>query len=128
MPSGSRAAKAVPLTKKPNPEVWQPKIKSVTQRNLRGFDNFTGFNAARADLHPAVCTGRKLNANRLQVGIKTPTGLIVGVRNVITKLRPFAADITSLSHNIAPLQKEGNRLSFKTQNEFYNKLRPSESS
>lgn len=100
---------------------WQPKIKCVTQRNLRGFDNFSRFDAAGADLHTAVSAVRKLNAHGLQIRVETPTGLIVGVRNVITKLRPLAADITSLSHNIAPLCKEGKNSSNKTQNELYSK-------
>jgi hypothetical protein len=89
---------------KANPDCrnWQLKTRSVTQRKLRGFDNFAGFDAAGAHLHTTVASVRQLNAYRLQVRIETPTGLVVGVRNVITKLRAFAAYITSLSHNIAP--------------------------
>src|SRR4051794_31254364 len=102
--------------------VWQPKKRSVTQRNLRSFDNFSRFDAAGANLHTAVIAARELHANGLQVGVETPTGLVVGVRNVITKLRTFAAYITSLSHNIAPLLKRGMIRVSKTQNEFYNTL------
>ena len=80
---------------------------------LRGFDNFARFDAAGAHLHTAVAAVRKLNADGLQVRVETPTGLIVGVGNIITELRPFAADITSLSHKIAPLWKEGSYSSYK---------------
>jgi hypothetical protein len=66
-------------TKKAKPAVWQLKDLSVTQRRLRRFDNFPGFDAASAHLHAAVPAARKLDANGLQIGIETPTGLVVGV-------------------------------------------------
>ena len=97
----------------PGTAAWQLKINSVTQISLRSFDNLSRFDAAGAHLHTAVTAVRKLDANRLQIRVETPPGFIVGVRNVITKLRPFAAYITSLSHNIAPLSEEGSYSSYK---------------
>lgn len=78
--------------------VWQPKTSAASQRILRGFDNFTGFNAAGANLHPSVSAGRKLNADWLQIRVEPAAGFIVRMRNIVSKLRAFPANVASLCH------------------------------
>ena len=46
---------------------------------LRSFNNFTGLNAPGAYFHPAIAAGRQLNADRLQIRVKTASGLVVSV-------------------------------------------------
>jgi hypothetical protein len=40
--------------------------------------------------------------HRLQINAPMPTGDVVGVRDVVTKLRAFPADIAYLCHDFAP--------------------------
>jgi len=80
----SNAGNIVPLdnTKNQTPEcsgVWQLKQLAVSQINLSSFDNFTGFYAACADLHPAVAAGRQLDADRLKIRVEPPSRFIVSV-------------------------------------------------
>lgn len=68
---------------KPNakiePGVWQLKSKLLYQRDLRGFDNFSGFYAACAYFDPAVAAGRQLNTDGLKIRIEPAPGLIIRV-------------------------------------------------
>ena len=66
---------------------------------LRSFDNFARLNAAGADLHPAITAVGQLNTDRLKIGIETPPRLVVRVRNIVSKLRPFPAYVATLCHN-----------------------------
>jgi hypothetical protein len=77
---------------------WQPKVRVKSQTILHGFDNFTRFQAASADFLPDRRTARRFDANRLQVRVKATTSFVVRVRNVISKLRTFSADITAFCH------------------------------
>jgi hypothetical protein len=50
-----------------------------TQIDLHSFDNFAGFNTARADFRASVAARRQLNADRLQIRIKTAACFVVRV-------------------------------------------------
>jgi hypothetical protein len=76
----------------------------LTQIGLSGFYYLSGFDAASADLHTVDASAGDLNADRLQVRVKSPACFVVRVRDVVTKLRAFAADITSFCHIIASHQ------------------------
>ena len=64
-----------------------------------GFGYFAGLNAAGADLHSLITAGRQLDANGLQIRIENARRSIVGVRDIIAKLRAFAANFTTLCHD-----------------------------
>ena len=66
---------------------------------LSGFSNFAGLDAAGADLHSFITARRQLYANGLQIGIENAGRSVVGVRNIIAKLRSFAANFTTLCHD-----------------------------
>lgn len=46
---------------------------------LRSLNDLAGLDAFSAHLHPAVSTTRQLNANGLQIRVKTASGLVVSV-------------------------------------------------
>jgi hypothetical protein len=79
-------------------DAWQLKRKIDSQIDLRSFDNFARFNTASADLHAAVAAGRKLDANGLQIRIEPAARFVVSMRNIVSKLRTFSADVASLCH------------------------------
>jgi len=68
-------------------------------RRLRNFRYFVAFDANRANPHADDPALRALGADFLQVGIETAPGAIVRVGDVITELRPFAADFASFCHD-----------------------------
>src|SRR4051812_17926412 len=78
--------------------VWQPKLSDVSQIRLRGFDNLSRLNTSGADLHSPVSAGRKLDANGLQIGVKPPSGFVVSVGYVVSKLRAFPAYVAAFCH------------------------------
>jgi hypothetical protein len=67
--------------------------------SLGSFRHFAALNAARAHFHSAHAALGRLNANGLQIGIENTRCSIVGMRNIIAKLRAFAANVTTLSHD-----------------------------
>jgi hypothetical protein len=69
------------------------------EKRLSGFGYFPGFDTARANLHSLSPARWSLHANGLQIRIKTPRRSIVCVGNVIPKLRTFAADFATFSHD-----------------------------
>lgn len=78
-------------------------IERIEDLKLLGrFHDLARFDTAGADLHPTVAASGKLNANGLQIRIEPTPGLVVSVRNIVSKLRAFTANITSLSHNFEP--------------------------
>ena len=74
--------------------------KSKNLHLLNGFDNFSGFDAACANLHPPVVAVIQTNTDGLQVWFKAATSTVVGVRDVISKLRTFSANFTAFCHNL----------------------------
>ena len=72
--------------------------KYLYLKGLRCFDNLARLDASGTNLDPAVAAGRQLNPNRLQIRIEPTAGLVIRVGNIVSKLRPFAADLASLCH------------------------------
>lgn len=48
-------------------------------KELRRFDNFAGFNTASANFLARITARGLLNADRLQIRIKSTTGFVVSV-------------------------------------------------
>ena len=63
------------------------------------FDDFSGLDAARAHADALAATV-DLGLHGLKVDVPPATGGVVGVRDVIAKLRAFAAEITFLCHDL----------------------------
>ena len=68
---------------------------------LRRFDDLARFDTAGTDLHTSVAAGRELDPNGLKIRVETSPGLIVSVRDVVSKLRAFPANVAALCHIIA---------------------------
>ena len=66
---------------------------------LRRFCDFARFDTGGADFHAPVTALRQLNAYGLQIGIENARRSIVCVRDVIAKLRAFAANFTTFCHD-----------------------------
>jgi hypothetical protein len=66
-----------------------------------GFDDFAAAQAGGAD---ADAFGRSLDfgVNWAQVDVPAALGDVVGVADVVTELRPFAADLANLCHGVSP--------------------------
>ena len=62
------------------------------------FDDFTGLDAAGADAH-ALAAAIDLCLDGLKVYVPATPGGVVGVRDIVAKLRAFAAKITFLCHD-----------------------------
>jgi hypothetical protein len=65
---------------------------------LSSFDNFPGFQTARANFD-AFASTIDLRADSLQVRIKAAAGPVIRVGNIVAELRAFAAKFTTISHN-----------------------------
>ena len=63
-----------------------------------GLYDFAGTQAAGAYADALTYT-LDFGVNRTQVNIPAPLGHVVGVADVISKLRPSAADITCMCHD-----------------------------
>jgi hypothetical protein len=61
------------------------------------FYDFAGLNAGGTDAH-ALGTAVNLGLDGLKVDVPTTTGLVVRVRDVVSELRAFAAEITFGCH------------------------------
>lgn len=62
------------------------------------LNDFAGFDAARADAN-ALAAAVHLSLDGLKIHVPAPTGGVVGVGDVIAKLRAFAAEIAFLCHD-----------------------------
>ena len=90
----------------------------MSQISLRGFDNFSRLDAAGTNLLASVAASRKLNANRLQIGIEPPSGFVISVGYVVSKLRAFPTYVAAFSHISASINKVP---SVKSRNKIYSK-------
>jgi hypothetical protein len=68
-------------------------VKSLT------FDDFAGLDAAGADAN-ALASAVDFGFDGLEVDVPAATGGVVGVRDVVTELRAFAAEITFVCHDL----------------------------
>jgi len=71
--------KEKPNADKENPRVWQLIIKVLFLKDLRRFDNFAAFNTAGANFLSSVTAGGQLNADGLQIRVKSSAGFVVRV-------------------------------------------------
>ena len=71
------------------------------------FDDFTAAQAGSADTH-AFGRGAHLGMNRAQVDVPAPLSHVVGVTDVVSKLRPLAADLAYLCHEPLQMSSEFN--------------------
>lgn len=62
-----------------------------------GFYDFAAAQAGRANADTFPLT-LNLGVDRAQIDVPAPFGHIVGVADVIPKLRPFAANLANLCH------------------------------
>ena len=67
---------------------------------LSGFGYFAGLDTAGTNLDALGAALGQLHADGLQIWIKTPRRSIVCVRDIISKLRTFAADFATFCHDI----------------------------
>jgi hypothetical protein len=63
------------------------------------FDDFSGLDAAGADAD-TLATAIELGFDGLKVDVPTTAGGVVRVRDVVSELRAFAAEITFVCHNL----------------------------
>lgn len=63
------------------------------------LDDLAGPDAASADAHPFACTAH-LRLDGLQIDVPTTAGRVVGVRDIVSELRAFAAEITFGCHDV----------------------------
>ena len=81
-------------------------IKLSLQRQGRpggraGFGDFAALDAACADADPLGCAVDQ-GLYGLEIHVPAPTGYVVRVRDVVTELRAFAANIAYLCHRSTP--------------------------
>lgn len=67
---------------------------------LRGFCDFSSFDATGADLHALRAALGQLHSDRLQVWIKPTRRSIVGMRDIVAELGSFIADFATFGHDI----------------------------
>ena len=66
-----------------------------------GFRDFTAAQAGGADAD-ALGGRTYASAHRAQIDVPAPPGHIMRVADVVSELRPFAANITNLCHDLTP--------------------------
>jgi hypothetical protein len=66
------------------------------------FDDFAGLDAAGADAHTLAYTVH-LGLDGLQIDVPAAPSGVVGVRDVVTELRAFAAKIAFCCHGDSPI-------------------------
>ena len=66
--------------------------------SLLSFYDFAGTQATSANAD-ALANTLYLGVDRTQIDVPAPLGHVVGVADVISKLRAFPADITYLCHD-----------------------------
>ena len=71
-------------------------INKITQL---GFLDFAASQAGRADADTLACALPHFGVDRAQIDVPAPLGHIVGVADVISKLRPLAAYLANLCHD-----------------------------
>ena len=66
---------------------------------MLAFDDFSGLDAAGADAD-TLAAAIELGLDRLKVDVPAAAGGVVCVGDVVSELRPFAAEITFVCHNL----------------------------
>jgi hypothetical protein len=68
------------------------------------LDDFASLDTAGADAN-ALCAALDLGLDWAKVDVPAAAGDVVGVRNIISELRTFAADLANLSHDLLHASK-----------------------
>ena len=76
-------------------------LRSFGGSSRSGFYNLAGLDAAGAN-PDALGSAVDQSLDSLQIHVPAPPGYIVRVRDVVTELRPFAADVAYLCHRPTP--------------------------
>jgi hypothetical protein len=82
-------------------------LPKLLKKGLLRLGDLAAFDAAGADPDALRCAIDQ-SLNRLQIHIPTATGDVVCVRDVVAELRPFAADIACLCHDVNSRILNGN--------------------
>ena len=69
---------------------------------LLTLDDLAGLDTAGAYCHASGAARRRGRLHRLQIRVPAPPGYVVRVRDVVAKLRAFAAILTYLCHHFTP--------------------------
>jgi hypothetical protein len=85
--------------KQEKPQPWTAWLGQLVFPSVGGlaFDDFAGLNTAGADAHTLAYTVH-LGLDGLQIDVPAAPSGVVGVRDVVTELRAFAAEITFSCH------------------------------
>jgi hypothetical protein len=65
---------------------------------ISGFDDFAAAQAGSANAD-ALVAALHFSVDRAQIDVPTPLGHVMGVADIVPKLRPFAADFAYLCHD-----------------------------
>ena len=72
--------------------------------NLR-FNHFAAAQAGGADAD-AFGGGAHFGVDRAQVDVPAPLGHVVGVADIVSELRPLAAEITNMCHGLLQMNSD----------------------
>jgi hypothetical protein len=78
--------------------LWNSVSSVVKVGKFLSFCDFAGTQAAGADAY-ALTLARNLGVNRTQINVPAPLGHVVSVADVVSRLRPLAADFAYLCHD-----------------------------
>ena len=78
----------------------------LRETSLR-FDDFAAAEAGGANANP-FSSGAHFGVHWPQIHVPAPLGDVMGVADVISKLRPLAADLTYLCHGLLQVSSELN--------------------
>jgi len=85
---------------------------SVTRYSELRLNDFATFQALSADAH-AFAAGADFGAHGAQVHVPATLGHVVGVANIVSRLRLFAADSADLCHDSYLLRSNSEGLTAK---------------
>jgi len=95
-------------------ESWvcaDPRQIAVKEKEFRSdeallrFDHFAAAQAGGADANP-FGSGAHLGVDRSQIYVPAPLGDVMGVADVVSELRPLAADLTYVCHGLLQVSSE----------------------
>ena len=76
------------------------KLCALVVRIWLGLNDFAAAQAGGADAD-TLARALHFGVHRAQIDVPAPLGHVVGVADVIPKLRPFAADFANLCHDFS---------------------------
>src|SRR6185312_16301663 len=82
-----------------------PQNRTLKLRQTLSLNDFAAAQAGRANANALAYT-LYLGVHRAQIDVPAPLGDVVGVADVISKLRPLAADFAYLCHDYSREDKD----------------------